>query len=306
VLESSFAALSPQDEVIVVDGDPERSGQSVVSELQARHHDLRARYLPSETGMTIQRNVGIDAAQGEIIVFTDDDCTFPPTMFDALIDAYSDATLVGVTGFVTVPRSSRLGSSADSRLRWLLIGGGREGTMTSFGFRRPIVRVEQARDVEFMPGSFMSARRRCAAEVRFDERLTGYGLGEDDDFSYRLSRLGRVRYEPSIIVDHDEIGFRTMDSRARDRRQVINRTYLFQKNFANHRRAKVAYVLLIAMMFAHRMLNREWEGLRGMAEGVVYVFRNGAQSPEGSSVIESPNSGSSRRDVSAVDLHTGG
>lgn len=280
-LESSMAALSSQDETIVVDGDPDRSARPLVEEFQRRHPQLRLRYVPSDPGMTLQRNVGIDVAEGDVVTFTDDDCTFGPTLFDSIAEVYGDPMVIGATGLVIAARpQSRLGSDSHSRLRWLLIGGGREGTMTSFGFRRPIVRVHQARDVEFMPGTLMSARRDIAAEVRFDERLRTYALGEDDDFSYRLSRRGRLRYEPSITVDHHEIGFRSMDRRARDRRQMINRTYLFHKNFSNGRRTNAAYALLVAMMFAHRVLNREWDGVMGLADGLGHVRRHGADAPD--------------------------
>jgi GT2 family glycosyltransferase len=267
-LESSVAALSPQDEVIVVDGDPECSGRPIAEGCQAHHPGARVRYVSSAPGLPLQRNVGIDAGEGEVVVFTDDDCTFAPTFFDDVLAVYRDPTLVGVTGFIREPSAPRFGSDTHSRLRWLLLGGGREGTMTSFGFRRPIVRIEQARDVEYMPGPLMTARRQIAAEVRFDERLAGYALGEDDDFSYRLSRRGRVRYDPSVVVDHNEIGFRTMDLRARDRQQIINRTYLYRKNFRGSLRGRVGFLALIGMLFVHRVLNREWNGVRGLVDGL--------------------------------------
>ncbi len=267
-LESSVAALSPQDEVIVVDGDPEHSGRPIAEACQAHHPGARVRYVSSAPGLPLQRNVGIDAAEGEVVVFTDDDCTFAPTFFDDVLAVYRDLTLVGVTGFIREPPVPRFGSDTHSRLRWLLLGAGREGTMTSFGFRRPIVHIEQARDVEYMPGPLMTARRQIAAEVRFDERLAGYALGEDDDFSYRLSRRGRLRYDPSVVVDHNEIGFRTMDLRARDRQQIINRTYLYRKNFRGSLRGRVGFLALIGMLFVHRVLNREWNGVRGLVDGL--------------------------------------
>ncbi len=142
--------------------------------------------------------------------------------------------------------------------------------MTSFGFRRPIVDVDRSHLVEYMPGSCMSARRALAAEVRFDEnleRLGGYGLGEDDDFSYRLSRRGHIRYVPSAVAHHDELGARTIDRRTLDRLLVINRTYLYRKNFAGTLRGKVGLAGLFALIFAHRIINREWQGVRGLVDG---------------------------------------
>jgi GT2 family glycosyltransferase len=229
-------------------------------------------YLACAPGMTYQRNIGLEAALGEIVVFTDDDCTFGPDLFDALSAVYDDLSVVGVTGQVIEESLSRFGSNPHSRLRRLLLGGGREGSMTRYGLRRPIVRMDQPHDVEFMPGPLMSARRSLAVKVRFDERLTGYGLGEDDDFSYRLSRRGRVRYDPSVVVEHRVIGFRTMDERARDRRQVVNRVYLYRKNFAGGLRARMGFAMLMGMLLVHRALNREWNGLLGLLDGFREVW----------------------------------
>jgi GT2 family glycosyltransferase len=273
-LESAGRVLPADGEVIVVDGDLERSAYEVVREIRSRHPDVDVDYIASAPGMTLQRNVGIDAARGEVVVFIDDDCKVEPGLFDALATAYEDPTVVGATGRVDAQSRDRLGPSAHSRLRWLLVGGGRQGTMSSFGFRRPIVDVEEPRDVEFMPGAFMSARRDVAAQVRFDEGLTGYCLGEDDDFAYRLSRHGRICYKPTAAVFHQELGIRNMDPRQMNRQQVINRTYLFRKNFAQTLPARAGFSGLLALLCAHRILNREWSSLRGLVDGMRDIRRS--------------------------------
>jgi len=273
-LESSARVLPADSEVIVVDGGPECSGHHVVREFRSRFPDLDVFYVTSDPGMTLQRNVGIDAASGDVVVFIDDDCTLEPGLFEVLTRAYEDPAVVGATGRIDQPSRYRLGSHPHSRLRWLILGAGRQGSMSSFGFRHPIVDVEQPRDVEFMPGPFMSARRDVAAQVRFDERLTGYGLGEDDDFAYRLSRRGRICYEPKATVRHHELGRRNMDRRQMSRVTVVNRTYLFRKNFAQTLRARAAFSALLALLCAHRVLNREWSALRGLVEGMRQVRRS--------------------------------
>lgn len=277
VLESSLRALPAGAEVIVVDGDPDGTAARVVSVLQTDHPDWQLRYLASDAGISLQRNAGLDAARGEVVVLVDDDCTCEPDMFAALMRAYEDPTVVGATGRIEGPRQGRVGSDAHSRLRWLILGRGRQGSMSSFGFRHPIVDVAEPRDVEFMPGPLMSARRDLAVRVRFDERLTAYSLGEDDDFSYRLSRHGRIRYLPSAVVRHHELGVKEMDRRQLDRLRVVNRAYLFRKNFPQTVRARAAFGALLAMLLAHRGLNREWAGLRGLMEGIWQVFMSRAR-----------------------------
>jgi GT2 family glycosyltransferase len=119
----------------------------------------------------------------------------------------------------------------------------------------------------------MSARREAAAQVRFDESMGGYALAEDEDFSYRVSRLGRVRYVPEIVVEHRKLGFGSQDARRFGRLVVVNRTYLFRKNFRRTPLARLQFGLLVALLVGHRLANREWSGARGLLEGAVLAWR---------------------------------
>jgi GT2 family glycosyltransferase len=270
---SAGEALPSDGEVIVVDGDCGHSAEDVARELADRFR-ARLRYIASGGGIAGQRNVGIDAARGDVVVLIDDDCTLEHGLFEALTSAYEDQGVVGATGRVQQAPRARFGNSR--RLRWLLLGGGRPGTMTSYGHRRPILDVHGPCDVEYMYGPLMTARREIAAEVRFDERLGGYSLCEDDDFSYRVSRLGRVRYVPDAVVHHREAGRRTADQRNIERLRVIDRAYMFHKNFPQTPSARLGFAALITMLCAHRALNGEWSGVRGLLEGVRELRRSGA------------------------------
>ena len=271
--------LPDDGEIIVVDGDPGRSAETVVASIEHPRAKSAIRYIQSAAGSSDQRNVGIDAALGDILIFTDDDCVILPGMFEALVGAYDDHSVVGATGHILNPKEARIGSSTGSWLRWLVLGGGRQGTMTSFGFRRPVIDVFHPRDMQYMPGSLMSARRVLAAEIRFDEQLTNYALGEDDDFSYRLSRLGRIRYVPDATVLHKSLGTRAVNRRALDRLVIVNRTYLFRKNFGGTWRGRLGFAALIGMLFAHRVVNREWQGVRGLFDGLREVGRSVGSAP---------------------------
>jgi GT2 family glycosyltransferase len=155
----------------------------------------------------------------------------------------------------------------------MLPGGGREGTFTRYGYPRYLRDLDSPRDVEFMQGCFMSARREAAAAVRFDEHMGGYALAEDEDFSYRLSQLGRIRYLPEIIVRHRKLGFGAADERRFGRLVVVNRAYLFRKNFRRTPLARAQFAMLVAMLVGHRLVNREWRGAQGLVEGAYQVLR---------------------------------
>jgi glucosyl-dolichyl phosphate glucuronosyltransferase len=265
-------------EIIVVDGDPGGSARPVVDELLRSHRAPRFVYLQEDANSTVQRNRGIDVARSDLLLFLDDDVAVEADVLGRLRAAFDDPTVVATTGHVVEEAGRRL-VGASSGLRRFLPGGGREGTFTRFGYPRYVVHADHARDVEFMQGCFMSARRAAAARVRFDERLTGYALAEDEDFSLRLSRLGRVRYLPEVTVRHHKLGFRTIDRRALSRLLVRNRAYLFRKNFPQTPVARAQFVLLLALLVAHRAVNRDWAGVRGTLEGVIAAWRERREPP---------------------------
>ena len=259
-LESVLACDPKPDEVIVVDADPEQSAFAAAEGL-----DARVRVLAGLRGSTVQRNQGIDEAAGDVVVFLDDDVEVDPRLFAGLSETYRDPSIVGVTGHIVETDTRRVGGRG-SLFRRLILRA-REGTFTRAGYPRRVRHLEEEADLEFMQGCFMSARRELALLVGFDEALADYGLAEDEDFAYRLSRHGRIRYVPSLRVVHKNLGFSSRDARAFGRLVVRNRSYLFRKNFAQTPRARAEFALLVLVLVGHRLANREWAGALGLVEG---------------------------------------
>jgi glycosyltransferase involved in cell wall biosynthesis len=259
-LESVLACEPPPDEVIVVDADP-----AVSAAAAAESAGALVRVLPSPAGMTLQRNRGLDEASGDVVVFLDDDVEVDPGLFGGLAETYGDASIVGVTGRIVEPDLGRAGG-AGSVFRRLVLGA-REGTFTRAGYPRYLSRYDREVDLEFMQGCFMTARRELAVAVRFDESLRGYALAEDEDFAYRLSRHGRIRFVPRLRVVHKKLGFASQDSRELGRLVIRNRSYLFRKNFPQSPLARAQFALLVVALVGHRVVNREWRGALGLLEG---------------------------------------
>ncbi|MHB2023653.1 MAG: glycosyltransferase family 2 protein [Mycobacteriales bacterium] len=277
-LAATLAALRQLDpgptEVIVVDGDPLRSAEASC-QTACVGAPWPLRYLTSRPGLTRQRNLGLAHASGAVVVFLDDDAVPEPGALGALLAAYDDPEVVGTTGRVVQVDSHRLGGQR-SLLRRVLHFSGPEGRFTCYGYPRRIVHPQRPRDVEFLSGCFMSARRQLAQEVGFDEALAGYALAEDEDFGFRLSRHGRLRYVPEAVVHHDNSGFAGRDRRSFDRMLVINRYYLFAKNFPQTPRSRAGFAALLVALLVQRTLNGNVSGVLGLLDGV-RALAHGAQ-----------------------------
>lgn len=144
------------------------------------------RYLRSGPGLSVGRNVGVEAVATPLVVFTDDDVTIGPGWIESIVAAFAQAPDVGVVcGRARTPRGD-------------LIDGCRQGV-----YRWPTD--------PFVLGSGynMAFRRQALADAGpFDPHLGAggrYASSEDIDMFYRVLRAGWavVCREDVVVVHHD-------------------------------------------------------------------------------------------------------
>ncbi|MFZ0742756.1 MAG: glycosyltransferase [Terracidiphilus sp.] len=201
-LDSVVAQVMPDSaewDVIVVDNNSSDQTREVV-ESYCRRYPGRVRYLfePGQ-GLSRARNAGIREAQGEIIVFIDDDVIAEPTWLQSLTRSLHDGKWVGAGGRIVPPLDF---NPPD----WLTVGG----KMDLVGAVLPIFDLgDQAGEMKRPPyGANMAFRKRMFeiyGAFRTDLGRCGNSLlmGEDTEFGNRLISAGeRLRYEPSAVVQH--------------------------------------------------------------------------------------------------------
>lgn len=133
----------------------------------------------------VARNIGLDQAVGDIVVFTDADCVPQPDWLAHLTAGYAerDASVIG--GAVTF----------DLTGYWTLADN--VSSFHEFLTDRP------RGPRPHLPSLNLSARRDAlVAAGGFDERYP-LPAGEDSDLSYRLRQLGHtLLFEPTAVVQH--------------------------------------------------------------------------------------------------------
>jgi hypothetical protein len=80
---------------------------------------------------------------------------------------------------------------------------------------------------EVIRGTAASFRREVFKAERFDESFPGYGLAEDCDFSYRVSRKWQVMVEPAARTYHSPSPVARPASRTYHRMSVVHGWHLF-------------------------------------------------------------------------------
>ncbi len=209
LLERCLQLLIPQldglvggGEIVVVNDGGSLSASDLLE-------DPRVRVLASHgVGPGRARNVGIEAARGEILAFTDDDATVAADWVSALLDAFSnDPSAVGVRGIVrSVAFDPLFEHSVDD-------GTGGGYLTCNVAYRASAVR---------MVGGFDPAFRRAH---------------EDRDLGYRIERLGPVLFSSAMVVDHPPRPFTAREWWRRGR--FVTDDWLLYSRYEGQRRGRL-------------------------------------------------------------------
>jgi glycosyltransferase involved in cell wall biosynthesis len=217
------AQLRPADEVIVVArGDDHPTHALLRTRTPGRGtHNLRVACV-TQPGVVAAYNLGIEAARGDILCFTDDDAAPHPDWTQRLERAFAlDRALGGIGGRDIV-----------HQLGTILTGAAPNVGLVSW-YGRPVgnhhIGAGSARRVQVLKAVNMAFRRAAVDGVRFDERLRGSGAQVHCEMLFSLDvvrRNWKLVYDPAILVDHFPAA-RSDD----DQRYVFNRTAFYNASF---------------------------------------------------------------------------
>lgn len=180
VLDNLINQHRPPDEIIVIDNDPEGSGRA------ANHlGDPTVRYMcPGENlGVAEGRNRAAAHAQGELLIFIDDDARFEKfSAITSMINCFTEDDIAVLAFLVRNAETKEIVPK-----------------------EYPGYSVERHMDVHDV-GYFLGGA--CAILRSAYEKLKGYDDvifygGEEVDFSFRLTKANlRIRYIPDINIFH--------------------------------------------------------------------------------------------------------
>jgi GT2 family glycosyltransferase len=224
------------------------------------------------SGLAAARNRALDAADGEVCLFLDDDVCLEPNFVEELLnvyDHYPEAT--GVSGIVTnyEPPSWRFRTWSGIFVK------------DPFHDDRQIVYWKARRfrhlhgiRVTRLGGGLMSFRTAAIRGRRFDDNLRGVSDGEDVDFCARLGPNTTLIIAPRARLVHKNSPI----GRAQDhwlRRFARANHYLYHRNWERGFRNRLAFVwlniglgLVALLASARRASLAPWRALRiGAHEG---------------------------------------
>lgn len=192
-LEHVIPTLLAQDlpasefEVLVCDSNSSDGTAEYLASVHAQHPNVR--HLPGNyTGRAMARNAGIQAAQGQVVLFNDSDILTSPDLLSRHLRHHRERRDIAVVGLEVQVKD--LEDYAHKR----------DHPETRGSLHKPTRKTLPW--LYFLTGN-ASVRRDDLLRVGcFDESFTGYGH-EDLELGYRLERAGiTILYEPTAVNYH--------------------------------------------------------------------------------------------------------
>jgi glycosyltransferase involved in cell wall biosynthesis len=266
-------------EIVLVDASSD-SVEAILKEYPA----LSLRYLhhlpPSAAA---QRNAGIQACSpnATLIGFADDDITFEPEAFEALMRFWDDAapdTLGAAFNLRNYPPRSRSLLKQSWLAKALGLYSPRPGTVSRSGWQSVIPGLAETQYVDWLPTTAVIFRREAFALGLFDTFYESYSYLEDLDLSYTLSRTGRL----AVVADAGFSHFPSSSGRVTPfefgRYEVRNRLHFVRKHKLSLSRCYLGLAIRLAMSIGTGIVRMNQNPLKRALGNLVELARGTGQS----------------------------
>ena len=179
-LESALDQTYENYDVIVVDNHSTDKTKEMIEEFKAK--DPRIHYVfEFVKGRGAARNVGIEKAECDIVAMTDSDCVVPEDWLERLIMPITEEG-----------ESAVMGSEKNSIKNYW-------ATNIQKANEKFLKRLTNGGYIALVDTKNFAIRTSIIKTIMFDSRFEAF---EDYDFYLRLKSRVRIRFVPSVIVEH--------------------------------------------------------------------------------------------------------
>lgn len=247
-LESIDRQHVPIHEILIVDNEKDAGTLALVEKFRQEYSDLgkRLSYIvnPAGNNLPAGRNLGVRLTTGDILLFIDDDVVFKPEYLREILSQYRrEENALGVQGIdIDVEKK-------DIYMIWKrLFLEYHRNQLPPRVFRSATgsycSNLSVPCPAEWFAGFNQSYRRVVFDSVSFDEKLSGFGDGEDLDFSYRVHRMieGSLYVNPQARLIHQKAVTGRSLKRDLFKMQEVYGLYLWKKLFRGNRAAFFCYI----------------------------------------------------------------
>ena len=208
------------------------------------------RYIRNEKekSLTVARNIGIEHAAGDIILFLDSDVILDNDYIKEILKVYRQKPdALGVQGLIQNDKTEKkfIGGLIGIFNGLFYISFSEKNKcmlLASLGITYPSF-CDETINCEWLSGANQSYKKEILKEFRWDENLKKYSWGEDLDTSYRIFK----KYPHSLFMTPYAKLIHNASQEGRHLKRdviymdIIYLTYLFYKNIDQNLKNKLIY-----------------------------------------------------------------
>jgi len=217
------------EQVIIVDASAVANGQ-----LTEEYKDLDITYIHKDTGITEARNVGIASLKKDInlVCFLDDDVVIESNAVEEMMSFWETADeSVGGCSFFIANEIRQVPFIRRAIRAFFCAGSKRYGKILRSGVNiSPYNPAMKSVRTDWLSGGVTIWKREVFDNYLFDEWFSGYGMYEDVDFSYRVSKHHKLFVNADAKVRHLSDSSKSGRNYLIGKKEVINRLYFVKKN----------------------------------------------------------------------------
>jgi GT2 family glycosyltransferase len=255
------------DELIIVDQSecPQELDMNKLNALVS----MKYIHDPNIRGLCAAKNVGIQYCNGDVIHFFDDDIILSQNYFEIIDKHFAEhPEYFGLCG--------RQQNSVSSKIKIVIFDLFHRGAFKDVrkkcnsGYQKECIV-----DTKILPGGVTAYRREVFQKYRFDEVLIGYCLGEDMDFSYRVSSVYKLGFAVDALVIHNHSTVNRYDPVETFACKIAGYSYFYRKNIEKNLFNKLSYLLvhigILADACGYAVKNSNINSFRGLKKGRRYL-----------------------------------
>ena len=261
-------------EIIVVD---QSSNQDDAEQIIKSTVNNRARlvywYDNKIEGLTNARNIGIKYCSGELVLFLDDDAVLLDKCIHNLLYIFeNDAKKeIGGIGLAIV---NEHGSFRAVASEYIFCHGPFRSFFRYSYFQRHFSHIKQKLFLSRMIGGCACYRRAIFDQFKFDENYKGYSSGEDQIFSFVVSKKFKTYLTPLVMIEHDRLRKHRLNKGLRQRQITFLNFYLFCA-YVNKKPYNIFCYFLLVVQDLFKMLFNFYDPsvLRGVFYSYCEIFK---------------------------------
>ncbi len=219
-------------EFVLVNAGPMDLEALVLAELEGS--GIALKYATSEPGTSLQRNIALDMAEGDVYFLFDDDILLEPDYIERTLECFSlphDPPVGVVLGTFNQPPRK-----AGWRRQYMKLFGmthsveGDQARLQPSGAVRWLIDPPDVVKIPVASGGRVAYLAACFDDNRFDEFLPGYTMSEDVELSFRIARDWTIVQTPHARMTHTHSPVSRNSYGERVSRLIYSRYYFFKKH----------------------------------------------------------------------------